>query len=87
MLPLARGLKRAGYRPINLGYFAIRQPIEEITARLAAQLLKHLEPLPPEHALFSSFYEVRGVRYTTAVRASFPDLAIQQFLGTLQMTY
>ncbi len=34
-----------------------------------------LRPLPPEHAFFSSFYEVRGVRYTTAVRASFPDLA------------
>jgi hypothetical protein len=33
-----------------------------------------LEPIPSAHTLFSSFEDIREAGYTTAVRASFPDL-------------
>jgi len=33
-----------------------------------------LQELPPDHPVFSSFYRIKDVKYTTAVRANFPSL-------------
>jgi hypothetical protein len=40
-----------------------------------------LAPLPPDHPLFSSFYKVREVGYTPAVRAAYPELKGPSFEG------
>lgn len=53
----------------------------ELSLALAGE---ELEALPPDHPLYSSFYEIRGARYTTAVRASFPDLK-RPFIEGIEM--
>jgi pimeloyl-ACP methyl ester carboxylesterase len=38
MLPLARRLKKEGYDPLNVGYYAVRRPVADIAGRVAARL-------------------------------------------------
>lgn len=51
-----------------------------------------LTPLPPDHPLFRCFHEIGEVQYTTAVRASFPDLKAPflegvELAGTIRVLY